>query len=687
MSYYLPGILMLITLVIYSAHGQGLKDNTNDAAALADQFFRQQDGDLNYAELYENFLQSLSDPQDLNKVTADDLRKLHLLTENQITSLLDHREKTGNILSIYELQGLKYFDANLIRILNGLFKIGDSGNWGWKGIMNRVIHEKNNFFLYRTETTLERQTGYRENNLYFTPYRGSPLRVISRYRAAHSGDFNIGFLSERDAGEKFRWDPAGKSFGPDFLSGYVQLKDKGKIRNLIAGDFLAGFGQGLILSSGFSTGKGSETVTGLRKANQGFTPYTSSAESGFFRGVAMSWLPLQKFTINAFVSSFLRDGNISINQDSIEFVGSLYSTGYHRTSAELHRRKSWREQNAGAIFQYSRKNLEFGIINSFQNFSVPVMPGNTIYNQFNFRGKTNYNSGFYINQNIRNFSCFSEYARSGTNASAWLTGCLAALTPGFDIAFLLRKYSTGFHAFYSGALAEHTQPENEQGIYVGWKYKPDKKNVFTGYVDYFEFPWLGFRSYQPSSGNDMLLRYSRQLSKKNIIWVQFRREEKIKNVPRFSGNYYLTEPVIRQSWIINFDYRLSDVFSGRSRIQLNSFDRSGQLNNGYLLQQDIYFQFKRWKASMRYALFDATAFDVRIYAYERDVWLSYSFPAYYGKGLRAYAVLQYHVNTRMDIWFRWAVTAYADRTQIGYGLEAIEGNKRNDIKFQLRYRL
>jgi hypothetical protein len=154
MSYYLPGILMLITLVIYSAQGQGLKDNTNDAAALADQFFRQQDGDLNYAELYENFLQSLSDPQDLNKVTADDLRKLHLLTENQITSLLDHREKTGNILSIYELQGLKYFDANLIRILNGLFKIGDSGNWGWKGIMNRVIHEKNNFFLYRTETTL-----------------------------------------------------------------------------------------------------------------------------------------------------------------------------------------------------------------------------------------------------------------------------------------------------------------------------------------------------------------------------------------------------------------------------------------------------------------------------------------------------------------------------------------------------
>jgi hypothetical protein len=339
------------------------------------------------------------------------------------------------------------------------------------------------------------------------------------------------------------------------------------------------------------------------------------------------------------------------------------------------------------IIHLNSKKFELGIINTLQKFSVPVLPGNTIYNRFDFRGSYNNNIGFYFNRNIRNFSFFTEYARSGHHADAMLAGCLAALTPHFDLGVLFRKYDRDYTAFYSGALAEHTQPKNEQGIYVGWKFKPDKKNVFTGYVDYFEFPWLGFRSYQPSAGHDLLLRYARNITRRNILWFQYRFEEKIKNIPEAPGNFYLTEPVKRASWVINFDYRISDVFSGRNRVQMNSYSRAAGTGAGYLMQQDVFCQFKNWKFSFRYALFDAPLFDVRLYSYERDVWLSYSFPAYYGKGLRTYIMAQYRLNSKIDIWLRWANTTYADRNRVGYGLESIEGNSRNDIKVQMRIKL
>jgi hypothetical protein len=41
----------------------------------------------------------------------------------------------------------------------------------------------------------------------------------------------------------------------------------------------------------------------------------------------------------------------------------------------------------------------------------------------------------------------------------------------------------------------------------------------------------------------------------------------------------------------------------------------------------------------------------------------------------------------MDLWARIAKTTYYDRQEIGTGLETISGNKRTEVKFQVRYKL
>ncbi len=87
---------------------------------------------------------------------------------------------------------------------------------------------------------------------------------------------------------------------------------------------------------------------------------------------------------------------------------------------------------------------------------------------------------------------------------------------------------------------------------------------------------------------------------------------------------------------------------------------------------------------MRYALFDTDNYDNRHYVYENDVWLAYSLPAYYGKGVRKYILLAYTLNKQVSIWLRYAHTRYIDRNMIGAGVDAINGNTKNDIKFETR---
>jgi hypothetical protein len=105
------------------------------------------------------------------------------------------------------------------------------------------------------------------------------------------------------------------------------------------------------------------------------------------------------------------------------------------------------------------------------------------------------------------------------------------------------------------------------------------------------------------------------------------------------------------------------------------------------LIQDVTFQKNKFTLNARYALFDTDDYDNRLYAFEKDVWLAFSFPAYYGVGVRSYVLVQYSISPAVVLWLRWARTSYSNTDSIGSGSETIIGNTRNDLKFQARIRL
>jgi hypothetical protein len=305
------------------------------------------------------------------------------------------------------------------------------------------------------------------------------------------------------------------------------------------------------------------------------------------------------------------------------------------------------------------------------------------YNQFSFRGHSNTNAGAFVNFNRNNFSFFTEYATSLGDGNAVVAGGLVSLTKKMELSVLYRNYGRNFHPFYNNALSENTASQNEKGFYWGWKYKFTRRYALSGYMDIFEFPWLKFRTYAPSRGLETLLRFTWQPTRTTVVFIQGRMETKARNDSEETVTYHLNETTKYNYWI-SFDYAVHPALRMKTRVQGSQFIAGSQKSRGILILQDVIVSLNKFKFSARYALFDTDDFDNRQYAYENDVFMSYSLPAYYGVGTRRYCVVQYKMNRMFTFWLRYSHTRYLHAETSGSGPEEIEGNKRNEIKFVAR---
>ncbi|HCW07977.1 MAG TPA: hypothetical protein DGG95_11510, partial [Cytophagales bacterium] len=434
-------------------------------------------------------------------------------------------------------------------------------------------------------------------------------------------------------------------------------------------------------------GKNGEAVNTMRRANLGFLPYTSLYEAGYFRGAAVSYSFSRNITLHSMISSRGRDGNLQSDTitSTADYLSSFSYTGLHRTAAELANRNSVNETNVASVLQFKNQSLDAGLIFHHTQFNHPLLRNPSVYNQFEFNGDANSNVGAYLNYNFNNVAFFSEFTQTVSNGRAVVAGLLASLTSKLDVSLVYRRFDKNFYSFYSNAIAENSTPQNESGMYWGWKYSFNKKYSLAGYVDLFSFPWLRYRSYAPSDGSEWLVRFNYKPSKSVYIFLQARQESKLRNTG-VDNNLYLTAQGTKQNFWINCDYSASQKLSFRTRVQFSSYSIDGKTTYGNVILQDVSYSFNRFSITARYALFDTDDYDNRLYVYERDAWLAFSFPAYYGKGVRQYLMLQYRVTRQTDVWLRWGQTSYTNRESVGSAGETISGDTRNDVKFQARIR-
>jgi hypothetical protein len=575
------------------------------------------------------------------------------------------------------LQAVPGFDPPVIEKFAPFVKVIDASTTINRTFLKRVLSESDNFFLLRSGLVTEDNAVKKPSD-----HQGSADRLYVRFRTSRPGDFSFGFCGEKDEGEAFRWNAAQKYYFFDYWSLHGQVQNKGRIKNLIIGDFQAQFGQGVMIGGAFGTGKGSETITAVRRTNVGILPYTSVYEAGGLRGAAATIRLMKDLTMTGFYSACRRDA--SITTDSVKTsIRAIQTTGFHRNDKELSARKKVPERTVGAVLQYKRGAFEGGLMFHHYNIDIPIIPKQTPYNQFAFSGTQFNNVGVFINYEWNNISFFNETAYTIGKGLGMVSGILFSATPSLDVSMLYRRYDRNFYTHFANSFAEGSTPENENGFYLGWKYRFNRKFTLAAYFDMFRFPWLRYRSYAPSEGYESLLRFTWQPSRKVMLFLQGREESKHRNVAGDGASFNTAAGVKRNYWI-HSELGLHEKIRLKSRAQFSRYSISGKHSKGFILAQDISVSLGKFQVSGRYALFDTDDYDNRQYVYENDVLLAYSMPALYGKGVRKVLMVRYKVNRFTSVWLRYATTrALGGRTG---GEEMLsDGSLKKDIKFQLRF--
>jgi hypothetical protein len=635
--------------------------------------------DHDYSEIAERLNHYKRSPLNINLASKEQLQELFFISPVQIKSIINHREENGLYLDILELQSVHALDIQTIRWLMNFIVVlppGELEFTSFKKLLMKAEHE----VMFRIGQVLEKQSGFSSSSLIDDgSYLGSAMRIFTRYRYNYSNVLFASLNMEKDAGEPFLIGKGGRGF--DFYSANISYRGNGIIKKLIAGDYALQFGQGLSMWAGAGFGKGANLST-IAKQDVGLRPYSSVNESLFMRGIAGT-IRLKAISFTPFYSGRRIDAGMA--ESGLE-VSTMQVSGLHRSRAEILIKNALSQRVYGANAQYNSEDLNAGITAYRTRFSIPFSEGKSLYQKYNFKGTILDNISMNYSYTFRNSYFFGEAAHSLNSGFAVLNGFLSSIAAPVSLVMLYRNYEKNFHSFFNQGFAEASNAVNERGFYSGLAIKFNRQLEFYTYSDFFRFPWLKFRVDGPSSGYELFGQITYTPGKLLKLIGRFRQQISEENTADSATGLDIVD---KQDLRVELTYKISDDFTIRNRAVIVRY-RKGNLDPefGFLTFQDIIYDPMGSKISgnLRCAFFETSGFNTRIYSYENDVLYSYSVPAYQGKGVRFYINCRYTISRRTDLWLRYALSSYTNQETIGSGGDLINGNKRTDIRMQLRFK-
>jgi hypothetical protein len=288
---------------------------------------------------------------------------------------------------------------------------------------------------------------------------------------------------------------------------------------------------------------------------------------------------------------------------------------------------------------------------------------------------------------VRKFSFQGETAIDANGKWATVNNLLLNPASSVDLVFSYRNYARDYNAFYSKAFSESSTIQNEKGFYTGIKFHPLRKWELSAYVDYFQFPWLKYGINSPSSGTDGLVQINYKHSDRFQMNLRYKYKEKYKNAIQESGNETFVLPYVQQRWRYQLDYQNGSGFGMKTQADYNLYTSNPESQAGWALTQNFSFAPDKSKFQLDGALayFHASDWNSRINIYEKNILYAFSFPNYYGEGVRVYSVVKWKITTKLTFYLKLASTHYFDREVIGSGLEEIQGKDKTDIYALCKY--
>ena len=663
-----------------------------------------EDEDIDFTTLFDLLSFYYEHPINLNKKEISyDLEQLRILNQFQINAIIDHIEKHGKILTIYELQVIDLLNQNEIRTLLPFIMVTTDLNAPNISFSEMLKFGKNDLFI-RYSRVLEETKGQQElddstwYNSRNSKQLGSPDNIYMRYRFKYLNNISIGLTMEKDAGESFIPNKKAEelfdqrsTLGFDFYSAHFFLRNVGKFKALALGDYHVQIGQGLTFWSGLAFGKSSD-IMGIKRNPIGIRPYSSVDENIFLRGAATEF-QWKKINVLAFGSKKMIDANLqtdSTNTDGDITVSSFQASGLHSTIGEIEDKDIIQESVAGSEISYRDKKLKVGLASAITHYNGNLQRSLVPYSQFQFNSNFNWVTGANYNWVHQNFNFFGEISRSNNGGMAQLHGMLASLHPRVSISAFYRNYGKDYQSVFSNAIAEGSTNINEKGILTGLNIKLNKKWTLSTYFDQFSFPWMRYQVDAPNTnGYDIFSQLKYKPHKKMELYGRIRHRNKHYNTDlELERDIDNVETVDQWNYRFNLNVQISDAIQLRSRIEYMTYHRGGgEKEDGILILQDFILKppMKKLSFNARFALFDTDSYNSRIYSYENDVLYYYRIPAYYNRGSRTYITARYKIKKGIDCWIRWSRWKYTNVDTISSGLNEINGNSKSEIRAQLRF--
>ena len=597
-------------------------------------------GEVDYEQLQTDLYTLHESPIDLNNTSDEELTQLYFLSPQQIDAILAYAYRHP-FESLYELRLIPELADYEIRDLLPFVYINRAA-LNSEAINTDALYAKEIFAKAHHELL----TRIDARNI--EAYEGTdPIYTQFRYRFDFRRRVTFGVQLRRPAG----------GFARDLQYGaYLQLNDiTPHLHTLVAGNFQASFGQGLVLAPVFHAGK-SMYVTSVGQQREGLRYYSSVDGEGLHgAGATLRW-----------------EWNKTTRLD----VSALYSMRHANDSTWHHL------LGANLTLRHKKLQVELTAIENLWSDSIHPYT-NAKYNRHYFRGRNQavigasfrYNHGWFdafgeiaTAQNYKRFEeAINGAANKPINSPNWgigtIVGCRFYPTSGLSLLALYRYYSPYFDNALGYAFSETSRLGDENGGYLGFDITRLRNWRFIGYGDIFYFSGYkyGLGDATRTLGYDAMAEIQYSWSKHPSFQGGDGGRLSLRLRARQKGDAtYSTRAQFdwaQGSWSLRTTAEANIIPSKLST--LNS-----QLTYGYTIFQDISYSLPLREGRglglrLRLQGFDAREWANRIYTYEHDVLYAYSIPAVYGLGGRAYLCLRWQIIPQLALYFRASETVYA----------------------------
>ena len=524
-----------------------------------------EEGDLPLEEVQEELIDIAHHPINLNHTNADELSRLLFLSDEQIDAILLYQYRHP-FQDIYELQLIDCLKDYDIRNLLPFVYVGEVKKEE-KMYFREVFHYANH------EITLRADARNIED------FDTDPIYAKLRYRFNYQNRVQAGVTVGRSTGVPWQDIDYG---------GYIQLKDIGPMKTIVAGNYQASFGYGLVVGSPFKRGK-TAYIQSTAKTDEGLKKFGSVGDSyDYFHGVGSTAKVSHWADVSAWYS--LRE-----DKEQWHHVVGVNTTG------------RWKRVKVGVT----------AVENISDNGNRETVNGKAVI-------------GVNARWNMGKVDLWGEVATS--QGATWGIAGIAGVryTPVSDVNLLgiYRYYSADYDNIYANALCSWSHIRDEHGGYLGIEYNRLKDWQLSAFGDVWKtgFETMAQADFIPQKDYRMHTRFRvKRKDEKDtysLRWNMVYTFGQWQMKTQADGNMVQAKGAWTYGWSVlqDVEYRFADV-PIVLQLRAQAFDAREWNNRVYIYENDVLYAYSipfvyglggRFWLNARYKINDTFAVYLRV---------------------------------------------------------------------------